>query len=88
MAFTNYIMQSIVLGFIFYGYGLGLFAKLSSAVGLVMVSSIYIAQVVLSRLWLARFRYGPVEWLWRALMYGRAPEFRKPPLSRPLGMAA
>jgi uncharacterized protein len=77
MAFTNYIMQSIILGFIFYGYGLGLFGKVSSATGLVLVVGIYAAQAVISRLWLARFAYGPIEWLWRALMYGRAPAFRK-----------
>ncbi|MGV7218369.1 DUF418 domain-containing protein [Bradyrhizobium sp. UFLA05-112] len=76
MAFTNYIVQSVVLGFIFYGYGLGLFGKLGSAVGLLLVVTIYAAQVVVSRLWLTHFAYGPIEWLWRALMYGRAPAFR------------
>ena len=88
MAFTNYITQSIVLGFIFYGYGLGLFAKLSSVIGFMMVLGIYIAQVMLSRLWLARFRYGPVEWLWKALMYGQAPEFRIRPPAPPLEVTA
>jgi uncharacterized protein len=77
MAFTNYIMQSIVLGFIFYGYGLGLFGKLGSVTGLLLVLGIYSAQIVMSRLWLAYFAYGPIEWLWRALMYGQAPAFRK-----------
>jgi uncharacterized membrane protein YeiB len=77
MAFTNYIMQSIVLGFIFYGYGLGLFGKLGSMTGLLLVLGIYAAQIVMSRLWLAHFAYGPIEWLWRALMYGHAPAFRK-----------
>jgi uncharacterized protein len=77
MAFTNYIMQSLVLGFIFYGYGLGLFGELSSAAGLLLVVIIYAAQVVVSRLWLTHFAYGPIEWLWRALMYGHAPAFRK-----------
>ncbi|GLR88116.1 membrane protein [Bradyrhizobium iriomotense] len=76
MAFTNYIVQSVVLGFIFYGYGLGLFGRLGSAAGLLLVVAIYAAQVVVSRLWLARFAYGPIEWLWRSLMYGRAPLFR------------
>src|SRR5262249_44363864 len=77
MAFTNYIMQSIVLGFIFYGYGLGLFGKLGSVTGLLLVLGIYATQIVVSRLWLAHFAYGPIEWLWRALMYGHAPAFRK-----------
>ena len=77
MAFTNYIMQSIILSFVFYGYGLGLFGKLDSVAGLAVVLAVYIAQVMFSRLWLDRFRYGPIEWLWRTLMYGRAPPFRK-----------
>jgi uncharacterized protein len=77
MAFTNYILQSVILGLVFYGYGLGLFGKLDSVAGLAIVLAGYVAQVVVSRLWLDRFRYGPIEWLWRALMYGRAPPFRK-----------
>ena len=77
MAFTNYILQSVILGLVFYGYGLGLFGKLDSVAGLAIVLAVYVAQVVVSRLWLDRFRYGPIEWLWRALMYGRAPPFRK-----------
>ncbi|MGY8662985.1 DUF418 domain-containing protein [Bradyrhizobium sp. UFLA05-109] len=76
MAFTNYIVQSVVLGFIFYGYGLGLFGGLGSVAGLLLVVTIYAAQVVVSRLWLTHFAYGPIEWLWRALMYGQAPAFR------------
>lgn len=77
MAFTNYIVQSVVLGLIFYGYGLGLFGRLGSAAGLLPVVTIYAAQVVVSRLWLTHFAYGPIEWLWRAMMYGRAPAFGK-----------
>lgn len=75
-AFTNYIMQSVVLGFIFYGYGFGLFGKLGSVAGLCLVLVIYVAQIALSHLWLTRFACGPIEWLWRALMYGQAPAFR------------
>lgn len=77
MAFTNYIIQSIILSFVFYGYGIGLFGTLDSVTGLAIVLAVYVAQVMSSRLWLDRFRYGPIEWLWRALMYGRAPLFRK-----------
>jgi uncharacterized protein len=77
MAFTNYILQSVILGFVFYGYGLGLFGKLDSLSGLALVLAVYLAQVILSRRWLDRFQYGPIEWLWRTLMYGKAPGFRK-----------
>jgi uncharacterized protein len=75
MAFTNYILQSVILSFIFYGFGFGLFGKLDSATGLAIVLAVYAAQVFASRWWLDRFRFGPIEWLWRALMYGRAPPF-------------
>jgi uncharacterized protein len=76
MAFTNYVIQSVLLGWIFYGYGLGLFGKIGPADGMVLVVAIYIGQMVLSFWWLKRFRYGPLEWLWRAIMYGKRPEFR------------
>jgi uncharacterized protein len=73
MAFTNYLLQSIVMGFIFYGYGLGLFGKLSLSTGFALVLAIYAVQIAASRWWLSRFRFGPLEWLWRTLMYGAAP---------------
>jgi uncharacterized protein len=71
MAFTNYLMQSVIFGWLFYGYGLGLFGKLGVAAALAIGTGVYILQVVFSALWLQRFLYGPVEWLWRSAMYGR-----------------
>jgi uncharacterized protein len=82
MAFTNYIIQSVILGWIFYGYGLGFFGKLGPVAGLALVFAIYIGQILSSIWWLRRFRYGPLEWLWRMLMYGRAPHFRLLPSSQ------
>jgi uncharacterized protein len=73
MALTNYLMQSVVCTSIFYSYGLGLFGKVDAAVGLALTLLIYVAQVAASHWWLARFRFGPVEWLWRRLTYGRGP---------------
>ena len=73
MALTNYLIQSIVLGIIFYGYGFGLFGRLGSAAAAVIGVTIYLTQVQLSRLWLAHFQFGPFEWLWRSLSYGRRP---------------
>lgn len=70
-AFSNYIAQSLILGWVFYGYGLGLFNRLSLAQGLVLAAALYAGQVLISWLWLKRFRYGPLEGLWRALMYRR-----------------
>jgi uncharacterized protein len=79
MAFTNYIVQSLLLGWIFYGYGLGWFGRLGPVAGLGLVVLIYAAQAVYSQWWLARFRYGPIEWFWRALMYGHRPAFVRVP---------
>ena len=72
MAFTNYVMQSVVLGFLF-GYGLGLFGRMGATPALALGIALYVAQWVLSKWWLRRHRFGPVEWLWRTLMYGRVP---------------
>jgi uncharacterized protein len=77
MAFTNYIAQSLILSGIFYGFGLALFGQLSVAQSLVVAVVIYAVQAAFSAWWLGRFRFGPIEWLWRSLMYGE-----RQPLSR------
>lgn len=81
MALTNYLMESIVLGFVFYGYGLGLFGRLGPAAAAWIGIALYIAQLAMSRAWLHRFRFGPVEWLWRSLSYVRRQPFSRPLLS-------
>ena len=79
MAFTNYLLQSVVFGWIFFGYGLGLFGKLGAAPTIAIGVVVYGIQVLLSSWWLRHFRFGPVEWLWRSLMYGtRQPMARVP----------
>ncbi len=70
MAFTNYLGQSLILGWIFYGYGFGLFGKLSVSTAFTIGVVVYAMQAAISAWWLGRYRYGPVEWLWRSLMYG------------------
>jgi uncharacterized protein len=70
MAFTNYLAQSVICGWIFYGYGLGQFGRLGVAATLAIGIFVYVAQVVFSAWWLRRYRFGPVEWLWRSCMYG------------------
>ena len=70
MAFTNYVAQSVIFGWIFYGYGLGLFGRLGITEALAIGIAVYVAQVLFSAWWLRRYRYGPLEWLWRSLMYG------------------
>ena len=77
MAFTNYLAQSVILGWIFYGYGLGLFGRLGVTSALAIGVAVYFVQVPFSAWWLRRYRYGPVEWLWRTLMYGVAQPMRQ-----------
>jgi uncharacterized protein len=69
MAFTNYVMQSVIFSFLFFGWGLGLFG-MRSAPALLLGVCVYILQVFFSAAWLRRFRFGPIEWLWRTMMYG------------------
>jgi uncharacterized protein len=77
MAFTNYLMQSVIFGWVFYGYGLGLFGTLGVTAALAIGIGVYILQVIFSAYWLQHFLYGPVEWLWRSAMYGtRQPLWR------------
>jgi len=77
IAFTNYLAQSLIFGWIFYGYGLGLFGRLGVASALAIGVAVYVGQVLFSAWWLGRYRYGPVEWLWRTLMYGAAQPMRQ-----------
>ena len=76
MALTNYLLQSLVCTWIFYGHGLGYFEQLPRAWQPLFVLAFFVAQVALSHWWLARFRMGPVEWLWRAVTYLRLPPMR------------
>ncbi|MEM9282790.1 MAG: DUF418 domain-containing protein [Verrucomicrobiota bacterium] len=70
MAFTNYIAQSVILGLIYYGHGLGLRGQLEFHQAMMVVPVVWIAQMVVSSWWLSHFRFGPLEWLWRRLTYG------------------
>lgn len=70
MSLTNYLLQSLVFSFIFYGFGLGLFGKLSPAATSVIAILVFMAQLLLSRVWLQSYRFGPAEWLWRSATYG------------------
>lgn len=78
MALTNYLTQSIVCTTIFYGYGLGLFGKMGMAAGIGLSILIFLLQIPLSHWWMKRFQYGPAEWLWRSLTYGKRQEIRRP----------
>ncbi len=69
MALTNYIMQTVILALIFYGYAGGLFGQVSRASQMLIAAAIIAFQLVLSAWWLRRFRFGPLEWIWRSATY-------------------
>jgi uncharacterized protein len=69
MAFTNYLMQSILMTFVFYGWGLGYYGHVERAYLYLFVLGVWALQLIISPLWLSRFRFGPAEWVWRSLTY-------------------
>jgi uncharacterized protein len=77
MALTNYLTHSIVCTTIFYGYGLGYFGTINRGGLALIVLAIWTFQLIVSPIWLRHFRYGPAEWLWRSLTYGKAQPMRR-----------
>lgn len=71
MALTNYIGQSAVGMLIFYGIGFGMGASVGLFYVELIVLAVYISEIIFSTLWLKLFRFGPLEWIWRCLTYGR-----------------
>jgi uncharacterized protein len=82
MALTNYLTQSVVCSFYFFHYGLGHFG-MGRARQVAFVAVVFTLQVAFSHWWLGRFRYGPMEWLWRAITYWRIPPMRLEPAQSP-----
>jgi uncharacterized protein len=78
MALTNYLLQTIVCVTIFYGYGLGYYAKIGPATVTMIALIIFATQIVFSTLWLRFFQYGPMEWIWRQLTYKRRLPIKTP----------
>lgn len=77
MAFTNYIATSVVLATLFYGWGAGLFGRVDHAGQMGLVLLVWAAMLGLSAPWLAHYRQGPLEWLWRSLVERRALPFKR-----------
>ena len=77
MAFTNYMMQSIMCGIFFYGVGLGYFGKLEIHQLYYVVGIVWIMEIIWSHIWLRYFRFGPLEWLWRSLTYWKKQPMRR-----------
>jgi len=78
MAFTNYLSQTFIMVFIAVGgIGLGLFGELERVEQVQLVLAVWVFQLLFSMLWLQIFRFGPLEWLWRSLSYGKVQPFMK-----------
>ena len=77
MAFTNYILESLICTFIFYGHGLGLYGQVERKFQILIVFACWILILIFSPIWLRYFRYGPLEWLWRSLTYWKVQPFKK-----------
>lgn len=71
-AFTNYLGTSIVMLFIMHGWALGLFGKLNRPELYLVTFTMWVVMLAWSKPWLERYRYGPLEWLWRCLTYRKA----------------
>lgn len=75
-ALSNYLLQSVVMSTLAYGYGFGLYGRVGVAESRLIALAIVAVQVPLAIVWTRRFRYGPVEWAWRSLAYGRIQRWR------------
>jgi uncharacterized protein len=81
MPLTTYLTQSLASTFVFYGWGLGLLGKVGTARCIPLTLAIFAVQVLISHQWLRRYRFGPMEWVWRSLTYGRLPPMRRAELA-------
>ena len=75
MSLTNYLLQSVLCSFIFYGHGLGLYGDLDRGAQLLVAAGIWAFQILFSSVWLTYFRFGPFEWLWKSLYYQKIQPF-------------
>jgi uncharacterized protein len=76
MALTNYPVQALVTVALFYPYGLGLYGRVGPLLGVLCAVLIFPLQILASLWWMARYRFGPAEWLWRTLTYGKVQPMR------------
>ena len=76
-ALSNYLLQTVICTTIFYGHGLGYYGSVDRLGQIGVVVGVWVAQVVVSPLWLRRYRFGPAEWVWRSLTYGTRPPLRR-----------
>ncbi|MDH5178033.1 MAG: DUF418 domain-containing protein [Gammaproteobacteria bacterium] len=77
MALTNYMMQSLLSMLIFYGVGFGLYGQLERYELLYVCVGVWVFLAVFSYSWLYYFHYGPMEWVWRSMIYAKRQKFRR-----------
>ncbi|MEM8995374.1 MAG: DUF418 domain-containing protein [Acidobacteriota bacterium] len=77
MALSNYLAHTVLLTPVFYGYGLGLYGHIERPAQMLIVLAVWTLQLWWSPIWLRRMRFGPAEWLWRSLTYGRLQKMRR-----------
>jgi uncharacterized protein len=75
-AFSNYILQTLICTTIFYGHGFGYYGHVDRLGQILIVFGVWTVQLALSTWWMRRFRFGPLEWLWRSLTYCKLQPFR------------
>lgn len=71
MPLTTYLTQSIIGTVVYYGYGFGMYSQIGYLPGLLLTLTVFALQIPLSRWWLSKFQFGPFEWVWRSLTYGK-----------------
>ena len=77
MALTNYLTHSVVCIVLSYGFGFGLYWRIGTSTAMAIAVAIVLIQIPLSAWWLARFQFGPAEWIWRRLTYRQRLPFRR-----------
>lgn len=77
MALTNYVLQSIIFTFVFFGWGFGLIGELRQVYTFLLALLFIALQMLVSKWWMQYFKYGPLEWLWRSLTFFKIFPFRK-----------
>ncbi|MBP1081841.1 MULTISPECIES: DUF418 domain-containing protein [Bacillus] len=77
LSLSNYLMQSVIMTTIFYGYGLGLYGRIGVLAGICLAFACYAVQLIISVWWLKHFKMGLFEWLWRGVTHLKVPELRR-----------
>lgn len=77
MAFTNYVLQTVCCTLLFFGYGLGFYGSWSRSTLMLVWAGVSAVQIAASRWWLGRFRFGPLEWAWRSLVWWQRQPMRR-----------